>query len=316
MNDMQSNAARPLISLGMPVRNEAAFLESALQSLLAQTGVDIELIISDNESTDATAEICAHYAQKDARIRYHRFEHNAGVIGNFRFVLQQAKGDYFMWASGHDVWGTDYLQRCALALHENPGAMIAFGTPHWIGPDGALLARRWGWSDTRGLSVPGRYFTVFWGHMNPVVGLIRTRELQALRVDDIVGLDLALLLALAMHGDFVHVPGTNWCRRDVRSEMSYRQKLERYRSKDYALDTSWIGQHFPLLRLPLRLLRDVCKSGLSARSRFQIIALLLVSLPLKYWVERTLKSANAVAQVRALSSEVETGDAPPYDDRA
>jgi hypothetical protein len=139
--------------------------------------------------------------------------------------------------------------------------------------------------------------------MNPVIGMIRARSLRGMRIDDMVGLDLALLLALAMRGDFVHVPTTGWCRRDVRKETSYSQKLERYRSKDYALGTSWFARHFPLARLPCRLMSDVLMSELGASQKFQLVLILCVSLPIKYWVDRRRHPGGAQAAAASIAGK-------------
>lgn len=285
-----TNPQLPLISIGMPVRNEARFLQEALDSLLGQTNVHTEIIISDNASTDETESICRRYCSAHPQIRYHRFEVNVGVSTNFARVLKEARGEYFIWASGHDLWDSNYLQECSYTLKQNPGAMIAFGTTRWIDAEGQPFARITGWCDTRGMSVIGRYFAVFWGNMNPIIALIRTSNLQQQKVDDMVGVDLAILLSLVLQGDFVHAYQTGWCRREFRKEVHYQQKLERYRSTDYALSSSWLGRHFPLARLPVRIIRDLFASELPLGQKLMIMMILLASLPVKYLVDKTQKS--------------------------
>ena len=94
----------------MPVYNGEKFIREALDSLLAQTFTDFELIISDNASTDGTESICREYAEKDARIRYVRQIENKGAIANFKFVLDEAKAEYFMWAAHDDMWGENFIK--------------------------------------------------------------------------------------------------------------------------------------------------------------------------------------------------------------
>ena len=62
--------ARPVVSFGLPVRNGAPTIAQAIESVLAQTFDDWELIISDNLSTDGTSEICSEFAARDGRIRH------------------------------------------------------------------------------------------------------------------------------------------------------------------------------------------------------------------------------------------------------
>lgn len=101
----------PEVSIGMPVYNGESFIRIALDSLLGQTFADFELIISDNASSDKTEEICREYARRDSRIRYVRQAENQGPTANFLFVLDEAKGEYFMWAAADDVRSPDYLER-------------------------------------------------------------------------------------------------------------------------------------------------------------------------------------------------------------
>jgi glycosyltransferase involved in cell wall biosynthesis len=92
----------PTVSIGMPVYNGEKYIREALDSLLAQTFGDFELIISDNHSTDDTPNVCKEYAAKDSRIKYIRQAENIGANANFEFVLQQAIGEFFMWAACDD----------------------------------------------------------------------------------------------------------------------------------------------------------------------------------------------------------------------
>src|SRR5438445_8113198 len=107
----QSIETKPKVSIGMPVYNGEQFLHKRIDSLLAQTFQNCELIISDNASTDSTPSICNEYLKKDKRIRYFRQERNMGVIWNFNFVLDQAKSDYFMWAAVDDIISSNYLEK-------------------------------------------------------------------------------------------------------------------------------------------------------------------------------------------------------------
>lgn len=100
----------PRVSIGMPVFNGEKYIRDALDSLLNQTFSDFELIISDNASTDSTEEICCEYASRDSRISYFRQTENNGAITNFQFVLDQARGEFFMWAAYDDLWSSDFLK--------------------------------------------------------------------------------------------------------------------------------------------------------------------------------------------------------------
>ncbi|MDP3770301.1 MAG: glycosyltransferase family 2 protein [bacterium] len=109
----------PMVSIGLPTFNRAHCIRKCLDSLIAQTYPHIELIISDDGSTDETQSICEEYARKDPRIRYFRQLKNKGLIGNFYFVLSQAKGDYFGWAVDDDWFAPQYVEKHVEALEKN-----------------------------------------------------------------------------------------------------------------------------------------------------------------------------------------------------
>jgi len=272
----------PAVTIGMPLYNEERFVGEALGSLLTQTFTDFELIISDNASTDRTAEICRAVAAGDPRVQYLRNESNIGAAANFNRLVDLARGRYFMWAGGHDLWDRELIGRAACELDLQPAAVVAGAECAWIGVQGEPLARRSGWTDTSGMSSVERLFTVLWGNMHPILGLIRTDALRATRgVQGCVGADLILLSELALRGDFVYVSGTRWYRREIRPQESYASMMSRYRSPEYRLawgSAAW----FPLLSRGTRLFEVVWRSPLPLASRLAICAALAGSLPARY----------------------------------
>ena len=116
----------PLVSIGVFVYNGERFLAQQLDSLLGQTLRDFELIISDNASTDRTAEICREYEARDARVRYIRQPANIGAPRNWNFVAHQARGQYFLGASANDFYDARMLEKCVAALAADPlsGALL------------------------------------------------------------------------------------------------------------------------------------------------------------------------------------------------
>lgn len=126
MIELINKSNKPKVSIGMPVYNGEKYIREALDSLLAQTFTDFELIISDNCSTDNTQEICREYATKDSRIRYARQSRNIRAISNFEFVLQESSSDFFMWAASDDIWAEDWLDSLYHLIIQT-GAGAAFG---------------------------------------------------------------------------------------------------------------------------------------------------------------------------------------------
>jgi glycosyltransferase involved in cell wall biosynthesis len=106
----------PELTIGLAVYNGSAGLSAAIDSLLAQSFTDFTLHISDNGSTDATQSICEQAAARDGRIIYTRQKENIGAFLNFRFLLEQAKTPYFMWAAHDDSWEPTFVEKNLMQL--------------------------------------------------------------------------------------------------------------------------------------------------------------------------------------------------------
>ncbi len=133
------SANRPRLSIGLPVYNGQRFLRVTLDSLLAQTYRDFELIICDNCSTDSTEKICREYADREPRIRYFRNEKNIGPAPNYNRCFELARGELFKWTAADDLIAPDFLEKCIVELDRNPDAVAVYSATREIGPDGEPL---------------------------------------------------------------------------------------------------------------------------------------------------------------------------------
>tara|TARA_B110000858_G_scaffold180017_1_gene217248 strand:- start:746 stop:1603 length:858 start_codon:yes stop_codon:yes gene_type:complete len=116
---MKATEMQPKVSIGMPVYNGEKTIKKAINSLLAQTFQNFELIISDNASDDETANICRRFALKDKRIHYLRQSKNLGASANYNFLLSKIKGKYFMFAADDDWRSPEFLEVNVSALDSN-----------------------------------------------------------------------------------------------------------------------------------------------------------------------------------------------------
>ncbi|QTU84179.1 glycosyltransferase family 2 protein [Xiamenia xianingshaonis] len=122
---MDTAASLPAVSVVMPVYNCEAYLESALDSLQAQTFSQFELFVVDDGSTDATAEIAERYAASDARITVLRQEHKfAGCARNLG--LEQARGDYVLFLDGDDYFMPTMLEHAWKKITECEADICVF----------------------------------------------------------------------------------------------------------------------------------------------------------------------------------------------
>jgi glycosyltransferase involved in cell wall biosynthesis len=120
----QSAAAAPLVSIGMPAYNAGSTIAASIECLLAQTFSDLELVISDNASTDDTWSIVTSYAQRDARVIGLRQPQNVGANGNYSAVFGAARGRYFKWASSNDWCAPEFLERCIAHLESHVDTVL------------------------------------------------------------------------------------------------------------------------------------------------------------------------------------------------
>lgn len=115
----------PAVSIGMPAYNSARTIRSAIDSLLGQSFQDLELIISDNASTDDTWSIIQEYAHSDRRVVALRQPCNIGANGNYSTVVRAARGRYFKWASSNDWCAPDFVARCVTYLENHADTVLA-----------------------------------------------------------------------------------------------------------------------------------------------------------------------------------------------
>ncbi len=133
------NKQTPKVSIGMPVYNGENYIREALDSLIAQSFSDFELLLSDNASTDETQSICKEYESRDNRIRYIRHDKNMGGPWNFEFVLQEAKGEYFMWSAHDDLCKTNYIQELIDCFCQDESLILCASGTEQIDSNGNLI---------------------------------------------------------------------------------------------------------------------------------------------------------------------------------
>lgn len=117
-----------LISIVLPVYNGEKFLRESIESVLAQTYVNWELLILDDCSTDSTSKIAEEYVQKDARIKYYRNKENLRLPKNLNKGFSLAKGSYLTWTSDDNRYRPNALEKMYSALNKNEDVQFAFSS--------------------------------------------------------------------------------------------------------------------------------------------------------------------------------------------
>jgi glycosyltransferase involved in cell wall biosynthesis len=199
----------PRTSIGLPVYNGERYLAAAIESLLAQTYSDFELIISDNASTDGTEEICRTFVKLDSRIKYHRSKVNHGAALNFNRAFELSRGHYFKWAAHDDLQHQSFLQRCISVLEQDPSVVLCFTGTQFIDDEGMPI-REYKFPVDVNSATRRELFLLYagGGHIvHEIFGVIRAEALRTSPlIGGYVGSDLVLLAALALRGRFHQVP--------------------------------------------------------------------------------------------------------------
>jgi glycosyltransferase involved in cell wall biosynthesis len=201
--------ATPAVSIGLPVYNGETHLAQALDSLLAQTCTDFEIVVSDNASQDATREICEAYAARDPRVRYVRQARNIGAPRNWNAVVHEASGQYFKWASANDYCNPAFIESCVASLAVDDRLVLAFGTTMLIDEETGAAREYEGDVEVLDERASQRFARVCgsWALNNAQSGVFRLDVLRRTQLDrPYIGGDLMLMAELSLHGRFKRVP--------------------------------------------------------------------------------------------------------------
>ncbi|SMD13529.1 glycosyltransferase family 2 protein [Sporomusa malonica] len=117
---------KPLVTVAIPTFNRPCGLQRTLKQITGQTYKNLEIIIGDNcSSSHETQTIINDLASKDKRIISYRHDENIGPFNNFKFLLNKASGEYFMWASDDDEWSSNFVSACMEKFTDNVGSVMS-----------------------------------------------------------------------------------------------------------------------------------------------------------------------------------------------
>lgn len=244
----------PSVSIGLPVYNGEAFLSLAIESVLSQDYSDLELIISDNASTDGTQGICENFAKQDHRVKYSRLPENMGAAFNYNRVFQLSTGTYFKWAAHDDIILPSFVRKCIEVFEKPdesaPKPAIVYTDSVFIDEAGTVQGRdvHKMHSRSRFPVRRGTHAVAMMGMAAPVFGMMPRRMLETTRlIDSFIASDYVLMYEAALRGSIVRVdeplfqrrvhPGMSreanikkkdvlaWFDPNARQRLSTRQKL-------------------------------------------------------------------------------------------
>lgn len=190
-----------LVTIGIPTYNRPRELERALHSALAQDHRELEVLVSDDASTDQSVRhVCERFEGADPRVRLVRQPRNLGHAGNYQWLLEAARGEYFMWLSDDDWIDPSYVTRCLGALQADRASVLVCGLGRYY-RDGVRLL------DERPIDLvsdrPEVRVVQYFARVSlngPLFGVARRRDLLPIGFPQVVGGDWMLVAALAARG--------------------------------------------------------------------------------------------------------------------
>lgn len=225
----------PLLSFALPVRNGERLLPKLLDSLLAQDFQNFEIVISDNASTDTTAEICQRYAQQDSRIHYFRNPENIGILANFNRLIYLCQGKYIRWIGWDDWLEPNYASHCMTVLESRPDVVGVTTNQDFFDEDGTRDFLEYHGQRLDFPAAPKRYERILWFQtsdfrlLDPIYSMVRRDVLQKIGGHrlDVLNADQVLGVEMILAGPFVHIPIYLAHRGKLHFDTPFEQLLEK-----------------------------------------------------------------------------------------
>jgi len=203
----------PRLTIAAPVFNGGATLPRLLDSLLAQTFTDLQVVIIDNASTDNTGEVAAKYQAADSRVHYLRHKTNAGAhISYNEGVHLGLFSDYVAYVGHNDAWAPQNAERSIEALEAQPTAVLAYGYVSFTDAEGKNIISQYHDDYEISGDDPGQRYITFLEKVNWCTAhysIMRSeplRSINPLMIQFNASGDNLLLARLALLGPFIQLP--------------------------------------------------------------------------------------------------------------
>jgi glycosyltransferase involved in cell wall biosynthesis len=132
--------AAPLVTVGIPTFNRPEGLSRTLASICGQSYRNLEIIVSDNASSDpAVRATVDEFTARDSRVSYHRHPENLGAMANFSSLVPKGSGEFFMWAADDDRWQPFFIERCVAGLQMDSSLVVCQMEAQYEVDGGALF---------------------------------------------------------------------------------------------------------------------------------------------------------------------------------
>ncbi|WP_276371994.1 glycosyltransferase family A protein [Chryseolinea sp. H1M3-3] len=233
----------PLVSIGIPTYNRNYGIKRTLDSIWEQQYPNIEVIISDNCSTDNTQEVIQSFCENHPQISYYRQKSNIGMIPNFMFTLRKAQGKYFMWVADDDKLEPGIIEKYVEFLESHPDYSLVSGEiKYWYANKDTHFYER-GFTFEQGSSwirAAGYYFKVVHGGM--IHGMMKRSLTENITLRNVIGNDYHFIANLAYLGKIKNFDFVGYNKNFGGTSRSFKQYAK-------AMGDSEFAGNFPHLKM-------------------------------------------------------------------
>jgi glycosyltransferase involved in cell wall biosynthesis len=283
LEKMESLSDYPFISIGIPTFNRHKGIVRTLTSIWQQEYPNLEIVISDNCSTDGTQEVIQELCKEHSEIKFFRQESNLGMIPNFEFVLKKSSGKYFMWVADDDALEPGILMKYITFLEKHPDYSIVSGViKYWLNnaPDfnerGFTLEQR-----SPGIRVFNYYYKVIYGGL--IHGMMRRDLANNVYLRRVIGNDYHFIANLAYLGKVKNFEFVGYHKNFGGTSQSFKQYAK-------AMGDSAFAGNFPHIKMACDAFSEVLKesrvySTMPLHERFTLACASFSAVLLCYYVK-------------------------------
>lgn len=264
-----SNSTSSSVAALLPAWQSAAFIQSTLDCLSAQTHGNLKVIVSVDLCDDDTLAICHAHAARDPRFQVVRQERRLGYVGNCNFLLDQAEADYVLFAFHDDILAPEYVARLSAVLDARPEVVVSYSDVQLTHVDGQQ--EHWEFSELEGVREPVRRGMImlqgnnkWWVPNRGVFRLNEARRINGLKTHGAgeFSADWPWLFHMSLLGEFARVPQT----------LCYKFY------KPGSLSRNWEFSKRQYFEVGAAIMRELWNSGLSSEEK------LMLAVPIANWL--------------------------------
>jgi glycosyltransferase involved in cell wall biosynthesis len=267
---LKNDVNQPLVSIGIPTYNGARRIGATLMAIQNQEYSNLEVIISDNCSSDNTEAICTELSKKNKAIHYFRQKENIGIIPNFEFVLSKASGDFFMWVADDDSLEEGILNKYVdfLVLHSGY-SLVAGKIQYWTGNRAEFVEKDFSMeNNSRSMRVIRYYSKVKHGAV--FYGLMPIEIAKQINLQNRMGEDWHVVAKIVYLGKIKMLDCIGYHKRLNGSSKTLRQYAK-------MIGAPWFSANFPHMQIAIDAFSEIMTSPIYNRPMHSRLILALGS---------------------------------------